>query len=256
MAELKTIYISTYPIDCHILKGRLESEGLTCFIFDENIVWVHPFYSVLIGGVKLKVPEDQLEKGQEIIAVLKKGLLTDSQGDYEISPALEYEIDRQNMLLELKSVIRGNPSRLNSPDTLKTNRITPEEFEGILKSERKFQEWTNSGFKFTWEQFWYELFDFDRSFFRYLRPRPVEYYLEKELTDNYNSRKESGVKYVCPKCNSDNVSYGYAMDGKWDILFLIVSLLIFYTLVFAPSPPTRKNCHCFNCGYNFKPKKS
>lgn len=60
--EFKTIFTSNIPIDCHILKGRLQSDGLDPFIFDENIIWLDPFKAVAIGGVKLKVPANQVSQ--------------------------------------------------------------------------------------------------------------------------------------------------------------------------------------------------
>jgi len=72
---LQTIYNSNIPVNCHILKGRLESDGLACFLFDEQTVWVHPFYAVAIGGVKLKVPADQLASGQNIMGAVRNGKL-------------------------------------------------------------------------------------------------------------------------------------------------------------------------------------
>lgn len=61
MTKLLTIFSSNIPVDCHILKGRLSTDGIDCFIFDEQIVWVDPFKAVAIGGVKLKVPSNQFD---------------------------------------------------------------------------------------------------------------------------------------------------------------------------------------------------
>ena len=257
MISLKTLYRSTYPIDSHILKGRLETELLTCYIYDENLISVHPFYSLLVGRIKLKVPEDQIKRGKEILKYMQQGKLTDQVGEYEITTALIHESDRQNKILELKSKIRSNPSLLDSPESLKVDWLSTTEIEDLITFERKFQDWADTEFKFSWHQFWYELFDFDRNVFLYLRPRPVDYYLEKDLVDNYMNKTKSDEKYSCPNCNSGNVSYGYTIDGKWDILFLSVSFLIlFFFGIFTPSPFIRKNCHCYDCGHNFKRKKS
>lgn len=48
--KLETVFNSTYPIDCYLLKGRLESEGIDCFVFDDEKVSVNPFKSVAVGG--------------------------------------------------------------------------------------------------------------------------------------------------------------------------------------------------------------
>lgn len=59
-------------IDAHILKIKLESEGITCFLFDENIVSVNPLYSNLVGGIKLKINEEDLIHAKNIVTELEK----------------------------------------------------------------------------------------------------------------------------------------------------------------------------------------
>jgi hypothetical protein len=96
------------------------------------------------------------------------------------------------------------------------------------------------------KEFLAELFEFDGSIFEYLRQRPVEYYLDKEMVDLYKDTLPDTGLETCPSCNSDNVSYGYAIDYKWDVLYMILSLIS------IPFPLIRKNYHCFNCGNNYK----
>lgn len=67
--ELITIKTFDNSIDLHIVKARLESEGVTCFIFDENIVSLNPLYNITVGGIKLKVREEDVSKA---IAVLRE----------------------------------------------------------------------------------------------------------------------------------------------------------------------------------------
>lgn len=59
-------------IDAHILKIKLESEDITCFLFDENIVSINPLYSNLVGGIKLKINEEDLERAKEIVSELEQ----------------------------------------------------------------------------------------------------------------------------------------------------------------------------------------
>lgn len=63
-------------IDAHILKIKLESEGITCFLFDENIVSVNPLYSNLVGGIKLKINEEDLVHARNIVLELEETPLT------------------------------------------------------------------------------------------------------------------------------------------------------------------------------------
>jgi len=80
MKIFETIFSSNILVDYYILKGRLETDGIDCFIFDENIVWVHPSRAVAIGGVKLKVPIHQSKAAKKIIEHLKSAELIDQNG--------------------------------------------------------------------------------------------------------------------------------------------------------------------------------
>ena len=247
MMELKTIYSSNIPVDCYILKNRLESEGLDCFIFDDHMVWIHPFMAVAIGGVKLKVPLDQVEVAERIIDLVSIGKLTDEAGEYEINSIFENEVCRQNEILTIKSQIRNDHSLLDSPGELKTRWLNEEEIGRLVAEERNFLAFSTIKSDFTWDQFWAHLFDFDSSIFRYLRIRPVEFFLDKELVDNYNATVPDESIAICPKCRTENVSYGYAIDYQWDFLYLLWS-----SLLSSPFPWFRKKYHCFNCGFNFR----
>lgn len=59
------------PIDAHLLKIKLESEGIPCLLVDENTVSLDPLLSHAIGGIKLKVAEKDAERAQEILNALE-----------------------------------------------------------------------------------------------------------------------------------------------------------------------------------------
>lgn len=246
---MATVYSSNMPVDCHIVKGRLESEGIPCFIYDEHLIWVHPFRAVAIGGVKLKVPLTQHAQSQRILSLIDQGKLSDDNGVYPISEVLENEFKRHNKILTIKSNIRKDPTLLNKPEAIESGGINKAEMEDIIRSERLFKKETDTSFHFSWKQFLYELFDYERSVFKYLRTKSTEYYLEKELIENYQQPKKATGVISCPKCKSDNTSFGYAIDYKWDLPYLILSFLLA-----APFFLIRKKHHCFNCGNNFKRK--
>jgi len=65
-----TIKTFTLPIEAAIIRGRLESEGIECFLTNELTTQVNPLYSNAIGGVELQVRESDL---QNAIAILKEG---------------------------------------------------------------------------------------------------------------------------------------------------------------------------------------
>lgn len=51
-----------------IAKTSLESAGIECFLGDENIIRMDWFYSNLIGGVKLRVVEQDADAARAILA--------------------------------------------------------------------------------------------------------------------------------------------------------------------------------------------
>jgi nucleotide-binding universal stress UspA family protein len=84
--EDKIITISTYPYSrAQLLKGRLEAEGIECFL--SNINLVQPQIS---GGVKIKIMEKDTERALKIIDHIKE----------------EYGDAKQKTIEQLKSIRR------------------------------------------------------------------------------------------------------------------------------------------------------
>ena len=78
--ELVTINTFENSVEAHLLKSKLESEDIPCFIFDENISSVMPLYSLATGGIKLKVREENLEAAQTIAEeFISKPLLDENE---------------------------------------------------------------------------------------------------------------------------------------------------------------------------------
>lgn len=67
---LQTLQTFVYPLEAHMVKTYLESEGIDTEIRDEMTINVNPFYSNAIGGVKLLVKKEDYCRG---IETLKKG---------------------------------------------------------------------------------------------------------------------------------------------------------------------------------------
>ena len=65
--ELITIATFSRPMEAHLTKARLETEGVECFITDEFTVAANWLFSNAIGGVKLKVKESDAQKAAEIL---------------------------------------------------------------------------------------------------------------------------------------------------------------------------------------------
>jgi DNA-directed RNA polymerase subunit RPC12/RpoP len=77
---MKQILIKTFDdaISAHILRNKLESEGIDCVIQDENIVTLNPLFNFAVGGVKLKVYEEDVPRALEILRELDNTPLTDA----------------------------------------------------------------------------------------------------------------------------------------------------------------------------------
>ncbi len=90
-----TVLTFTFAHEVAIIRGRLEAEGITCFVKDELTVQIHPFYSNAIGGVKLQVRESDLNQAIQILketGYIKGEELQSSQE----SPLLNKHIDNQH----------------------------------------------------------------------------------------------------------------------------------------------------------------
>lgn len=70
MSDLVTVLAVTYPPELYIIKGRLESEGIKCFVKDELIVQANSLYSNAVGGVKLQVQQHDVGKAVQLLTEL------------------------------------------------------------------------------------------------------------------------------------------------------------------------------------------
>lgn len=51
----------------HVVKGRLEADGIECFVRDEHTITTIPIYDIALGGIKLQVQEKDVEAAKEIL---------------------------------------------------------------------------------------------------------------------------------------------------------------------------------------------
>lgn len=54
-------------MEAYLIKSLLESNEIDVFMLDENISRINPFYSHVVGGIKLAVPDHQITKANEIL---------------------------------------------------------------------------------------------------------------------------------------------------------------------------------------------
>lgn len=71
---MKFIPVRSYDdyISAHIIMGRLKEEFITCYLQDENTVTTTPFLSNISGGIKLMVPEPEVERALELLSEFEK----------------------------------------------------------------------------------------------------------------------------------------------------------------------------------------
>ena len=84
--ELITIMTFDNPVDGHLVRSKLESEGIPCVLFDENIVGLNQMYSMVVGGIKLKVSHGDIDKARAILAELEKKPITDEHNQPVMCP--------------------------------------------------------------------------------------------------------------------------------------------------------------------------
>nr|WP_294942690.1 DUF2007 domain-containing protein [uncultured Mucilaginibacter sp.] len=81
MDDFVTILTKRLPQDLWLIKGRLEAEGIHCFMKDELTVQSNNLWSNAVGGVKLQVPESEVDEALSILRDLgyieEQGLLGD-----------------------------------------------------------------------------------------------------------------------------------------------------------------------------------
>lgn len=73
MGDLITITSYSEPLEAHIVKGRLEAEGVPAFIANEHHISVAWYLSNALGGVKIQVHKQDHEKAIKIISSLHDG---------------------------------------------------------------------------------------------------------------------------------------------------------------------------------------
>ncbi len=63
--------IFTNYVDAHIIMGRLQEEGIDCWLKDENTVTIDPILTNAVGGIKLMVDETQAERVRTLLREFK-----------------------------------------------------------------------------------------------------------------------------------------------------------------------------------------
>lgn len=57
----------TTPIEAHVVRSKLESEGIECFIRDEHLLSINNLYSIVLGGVRLCVRASRAAEAKAVL---------------------------------------------------------------------------------------------------------------------------------------------------------------------------------------------
>ena len=72
MDNFVVIATFTYPHEYAVLKTLLEQDGIRYVFENETMVNVSPFYSYALGGIKLKVHQNDIASARALIDQLDK----------------------------------------------------------------------------------------------------------------------------------------------------------------------------------------
>lgn len=73
LSDFVTVDTFTNPLEAHIAKGLLESEGVSAILDSEHHVWAAWPYSQTLGGVRLLVPAPHADQARAVLARLRSG---------------------------------------------------------------------------------------------------------------------------------------------------------------------------------------
>ncbi|WP_375559031.1 hypothetical protein ACE193_14970 [Bernardetia sp. OM2101] len=65
--SLLTVKVFSTSTEAHLFKSKLESQGIDCYLFDENINSMNMLYGVATGGIKVKVNASDTEKVKSVL---------------------------------------------------------------------------------------------------------------------------------------------------------------------------------------------
>lgn len=79
MNTLVTLRTFDNYVTAHIVKAKLEAEGILCLLKDEHTIALQWHIANAIGGIKLQVPAASLQKAEHILAVTEEEALANQE---------------------------------------------------------------------------------------------------------------------------------------------------------------------------------
>jgi hypothetical protein len=71
--DLVTVAQFTNVVEANVLRNCPESHGVFAFVWGEHLGTANIFLSIVSGGVRVQVRQDQVERAKEIIAAVERG---------------------------------------------------------------------------------------------------------------------------------------------------------------------------------------
>jgi len=68
MGKLVTVQRTSFPWQADMICLTLQAEDIPTFVADANVVSMNWLYSNAIGGVKVQVPEEYVERAKDVLA--------------------------------------------------------------------------------------------------------------------------------------------------------------------------------------------
>jgi hypothetical protein len=62
-----TVASFSQPVEAHLARAQLESEGIPCVVGNEHLVRVDWFLSNAVGGVKVLVPRSEVDRARDVL---------------------------------------------------------------------------------------------------------------------------------------------------------------------------------------------
>lgn len=94
-----------YSSEALIYKGKLESEGIEVFMRDSNIVDSNPLYSNAVGGVKLFVRAEDVDKAKAILSQVSKFSLDENNQLIKCPKCNTEQVDMMTSINDVKSLL-------------------------------------------------------------------------------------------------------------------------------------------------------
>jgi len=76
-----TVARSLIPTELHILRARLEGDGIPSVVVDDGINRINSLWSIAVGGARLLVPQQFAADAKQIIALVRAGTFSLREGD-------------------------------------------------------------------------------------------------------------------------------------------------------------------------------